>query len=47
MKHIASLIVAALAAVASVAPAYAGYHCYTINGQYICCTTYGNQTYCN
>ena len=42
-----AIAIAALLAAATVAPAYAGYHCYTINGQTVCCNTFGNQTYCN
>lgn len=42
-----ALALAALIAAATVAPAYAGYHCYVINGKYICCNTIGSYTYCN
>ena len=41
---IASLI---LFAAASVAPAYAGMHCYIIDGKSVCCNTVGMFTTCN
>ena len=42
---IASLIF--LSAAASVAPAYAGMHCYIIDGKSVCCNTVGMFTTCN
>ena len=42
-----ALALAALLVAATVAPAFAGYHCYHINGRTVCCNTFGNQTYCN
>lgn len=41
------ILLASLMFAASVAPAYAGYHCYVLNGRTICCNTVGNYSYCN
>jgi len=46
MNFIKIATLAALMAVASVAPAYARMHCYFINGKQTCCTTLGNYTTC-
>jgi hypothetical protein len=47
MKTLLTSALVALALTVSVAPAYAGMHCYILNGKTVCCNTVGMFTTCN